>query len=129
MKSEHFRLLPALFLVLSSAALASTTWYVNGVVGSDTNNCLSATTACKTIARAVQRASSGDSIRISVATYRENLSIGINLTLLGSGTDSTMIDGRLKGEVVSIVSTNAHVSLSRKWRSPMAKVESTTRVS
>ncbi len=33
-------LLMALFLTLASSALASTTWYVNGVSGSDSNNCL-----------------------------------------------------------------------------------------
>ena len=39
-------LLLALFLTLPSTILASTRWYVNGVTGSDTNNCLSSATVC-----------------------------------------------------------------------------------
>jgi hypothetical protein len=35
----------ALFLALAPAALASTTWYVDGVNGSDINDCKSPTTA------------------------------------------------------------------------------------
>jgi len=47
MRHNHARvLLMALFLVPASSALASTIWYVNGVNGSDGNNCLSPTTAC-----------------------------------------------------------------------------------
>jgi hypothetical protein len=38
-----------LFLALAPSALASTTWYVDGVNGNDGNNCTSAQTACKTI--------------------------------------------------------------------------------
>src|SRR5262252_894523 len=64
---------------LVSAALASTTWYVNGVNGSDSNNCKSATTACKTIGHAISLASSGDSIMVAAATYSEDLTISISL--------------------------------------------------
>jgi hypothetical protein len=49
-------------------ALASTTWYVNGVTGRDSNNCKSSTTACKTIGHAIFRAASGDSIMVAAAT-------------------------------------------------------------
>lgn len=34
-------LILALLLLLGSTALATTTWYVNGVIGNDNNNCLS----------------------------------------------------------------------------------------
>ena len=49
---------------LAPTALASTTWYVDGVNGSDSNNCLAADTACKTIwacdlARCVRRFHNG----------------------------------------------------------------------
>jgi hypothetical protein len=40
---------PTLFLALAPAALASTTWFVDGVNGSDSNDCKSAATACKTM--------------------------------------------------------------------------------
>src|ERR1700730_7840388 len=42
-------LLPtALLLSQASAALASTTWYVNGLTGSDSNPCLASLATCKT---------------------------------------------------------------------------------
>src|ERR1700757_4048383 len=75
-------LLTALSL-LGSVASASTR-YVDGVNGSDMNNCLSSESACKTIGHAVSLASSGDSIMVAAATYSENLTIGTSLTLIGS---------------------------------------------
>lgn len=50
-----------LSLVLTPAALGST-WYVNGLSGSDSNNCDSPTTPCKTIGRAISLAASGDTM-------------------------------------------------------------------
>ena len=43
-------------------ALASTTWYVDGVSGSDNNDCKTPTTACKTIGHAISLAGSRDTI-------------------------------------------------------------------
>jgi hypothetical protein len=57
-----------ILLILPSAALANA-WYVDGVNGSDTNNCETASAACKTITQAVSLASSGDSVMIAPATY------------------------------------------------------------
>ena len=54
-------LLLALSLASAPTARAITTWYVDGANGSDSNNCLSPTTACKTIGHAISRAASGDS--------------------------------------------------------------------
>jgi hypothetical protein len=104
-------LLAGLFLALASTALASTTWYVNGVSGSDSNNCTSQTTACKSIGHAISLALSGDSIMVAPAAYSENLTIGSNLTLIGSGAATTIIDGGGVGTVVSI-SKGWKVSLS-----------------
>ena len=59
-------LLIALFLSLAPTALASATWYVNGMSGSDGNACSSPTNACKTIGHAISLASSGDSTIVSV---------------------------------------------------------------
>jgi predicted outer membrane repeat protein len=101
-----------LFLAIASTALASTTWYVNGVHGSDSNNCMSTQTACKTIGHAISRASSGDSIMVAAATYKENLTIGLSLTVIGSGASTTIIDGRGVGTVVTSPSTSANVKLS-----------------
>jgi len=97
------KLLPmALFLVLVPAALASNTWYVDGVNGNDNNNCLSPQTACKTIGHAISLASSGDSIMVAPATYTENLTIGISLKIIGSGAATTIVDGGGVGTVLSI---------------------------
>lgn len=99
--------------VNTPSALASTTWYVNGVSGSDSNTCTSVTSACKTIAHAISLASSGDSIVVAAATYKENLSIGIGLQIVGSGSSTTIIDGGGVASVVTISSTTASVTLSR----------------
>ena len=83
MRPNHFSLIVA-FLVLTETALASTTWYVNGVGGSDSNNCTSSTTACKTIGHAISLARSGDSIMVVTATYLENLNIRKALKIRGA---------------------------------------------
>jgi hypothetical protein len=102
------KLLGTLLLALAQFASA-TTWYVNGVNGSDSNNCKTATTACKTIGHAIALAASGDSIKIAAATYTENLKIRISLKLVGSGASDTIIDGRpagIAGIVVTIVNSS-----------------------
>src|ERR1700680_3492970 len=93
--------------------MASNTWYVDGVNGSDNNNCKSRQHACKTIGHAISLASSGDSIMIAAATYTENLTIGVSLKVIGSGAKTTIIDGGDSGTVVTISNANAHVTLSK----------------
>ena len=111
MKHKLWLPLLLLALTLSQAALSSTTWYVDGVHGSDNNNCKSPTTACKTIAHAISLAHSGDSILVAAATYTENLTIGFSLKLIGSGAQTTIIDGGAKGTVVTI--PTGHVTLAK----------------
>jgi hypothetical protein len=106
-------LFAAVFLALASTAMASTTWYVNGVSGSDSNNCMSAQTACKTIGHAISLAASGDSIMVAAATYTEHLSISLSLNVIGSGASTTIIDGVGVDTVVTISSGTAHVTLSK----------------
>jgi hypothetical protein len=113
MKHKLWLSLLLLALTLCPAALASTTWYVDGVHGSDNNNCKSAQNACKTIGHGISLAHSGDSILVAAATYTENLTIGMSLKLIGSGAQTTIIDGGAKGTVVSIASSNSHVTLSK----------------
>ena len=98
------KLLGTLILVLAPLASA-TTWYVNGVSGSDSNTCESATTPCKTIGHGIALASSGDTIKVAAATYTENLTISINLKLIGSGASTTILDGGAINTVVTIYST------------------------
>jgi len=106
-------LLNAMFLALGSTALATTTWYVNGVSGSDSNNCLSTSSACKTVGHAISLAASGDSIKVAAAIYTENFTLGKSLNILGGGASTTIIDGGGASTVVTISKTTAHVTLSK----------------
>ena len=92
-KSRKLTCVVALMLFAVPTALATTTFYVNGLTGNDRNNCLSASTACKTIGHAILRAASGGSISVGSATYKENLSIGKNLRITGAGAITTIVDG------------------------------------
>src|SRR5215472_2876467 len=98
--------------MLGSLAWATTTWYVNGVSGSDSNDCTSPTTACKTIGHSISLAASGDTIKVAAATYMENLTIGNSLRVLGAGPSRTDINGGGVGRVIVISSATAHVTLS-----------------
>src|SRR6266581_1423473 len=106
------KLTTALLLALCVPIASATTWYVNGVSGSNSNNCKSPTTACKTIGHAISLAVSGDSIIVAHAIYAENLTIGKNMTILGSGAATTIIDGGGTATVVTI-SNGTHVTLSK----------------
>jgi len=106
------RLIIPLLLTLTPVAIASTTWYVNGVSGNNTNNCKSPATACKTIKHALSLTSAGDSVRVASATYKENLTIGISMKIVGSGANTTILDGGGVARVITISSNTAHVTLS-----------------
>lgn len=103
----------ALFLALAPSALASNRWYVDGVNGSDTNDCLSSATACKTIGHAISLTSSGDGISVAPATYAENLVIATSLMIIGSRTATTIIDGNQAGTVFTISGATTRVLLSK----------------
>jgi hypothetical protein len=83
------------------------------VNGNDINDCKSAQTAWKTIGHAISLASSWDTITVAPATYTENLTIGINLKVIGSSASTTIIDGGGIGTVVTICATNVRVRLSK----------------
>jgi len=99
-----------LFLALAPSSLASTTWYVNGVTGNDSNTCASPITACKTIGHPISLASSGDSIIVAPAIYTENLTINFSLNLVGSGASTTIIDGGGVNRVIYISSGTVTLS-------------------
>jgi Na+/H+-translocating membrane pyrophosphatase len=108
-------LLLALSLLVVPIVLASSTWYVDGVNGSNKNNCKTAQTACKTIKHGISLAHSGDSIMVATATYKENLTIPFSLKVLGSGASTTIIDGGGSNTFKSVVATSfgADVTLSK----------------
>jgi hypothetical protein len=101
-----------LFLALAPTAMASTTWFVNGANGSDSNNCKSSSTACKTIGHAISLAASGDSIIVASGTYKENLRITISVAIRGSRAAATIIDGGGRNTVVTIANAGTKVTLS-----------------
>jgi len=103
----------AVFLSLAPTALASSTWYVDAVHGSDNNDCKSPQTACKTIGHAISLASARDSIMVAAATYTENLTIRVSLKIVGSGATTTIIDGGGVSTVVTIPHAGSHVTLSK----------------
>jgi len=113
MRLNNTRLMTmALSLVLTPAALTSTR-YVNGLNGSDSNSCTSATTPCKTIGHAISLAASGDTVMVAAATYAENLTINITVNVIGSGASTTIIDGGGVRTAVTISNSTAHVTLSK----------------
>lgn len=95
-------ILLAFSLAVIPVAGASTIWYVNGVNGNDGNDCKSSSTACKTIGHSISLASSGDSVKVAPATYTENLTIGINLKIVGASAKTAIIDGGRAGTVVTV---------------------------
>src|SRR6516164_11190454 len=100
-----------ILMALSPAALTASTWYVDGANGNDNNNCLSASTACKTIGHAISLAGSGDSILVTAGLYQEHLTIAVNVSLIGSG-QGTIIDGQSTDRVVNISVATVVVTLS-----------------
>jgi uncharacterized protein DUF1565 len=103
-------LIVALFLALHPATFASTTWYVNGVNGNDHSDCKSSQTPCKTIKHAIALASSGDTVRVGAATYKENLSITFSITISGSNAATTIIDGGGINSVVTVSGSGVTLS-------------------
>src|SRR5215813_3526736 len=92
----------------------STTWYVDGVNGNDSNDCMSPTTACRTIGHAISLAASGDSIKVAAATYIENLTIGVSVKLTGAGATNTVIYGSgVFPSTVVTIPTGVDVTLSK----------------
>jgi len=112
-RSKHATaLIASLFLVLIPASVCSTKWYVNGVTGRDANDCKSLTSACKTLGHTLSLASSGDSIMVAAATYKENLTVAIDVSIIGSGAAKTIVDGGGVNRVF-VISSGANVNLSK----------------
>ncbi len=105
-------LLVALFLASVPMALASNTWYVDGVNGNDDNDCTTEQTACKTIGHAIALAHWRDSIMVAPAVYTENLQIKHSVKIVGSDAATTIVDGNQVTTVFWISYTKAHVYLS-----------------
>jgi uncharacterized Zn-binding protein involved in type VI secretion len=89
---------------------ASGTWFV-APTGNDTNDCLSAATACKTISAAIGKAADGDTLIIAAGIYTERPGrVSKSLTLMGAGAEDTILDGG--GDNNSILWIDAMMSIS-----------------
>jgi parallel beta-helix repeat protein len=64
----------------------------------------------KTIQEAINNASSGDIIFVRNGMYAENIVINKSITLIGEGRESTIIDGKATGNVISIKASNVTIS-------------------
>jgi hypothetical protein len=113
MKSRKLICLVALTLFAAlPEATASSKWYVDGVHGSDNNNCKSRQHACKTISNALSLTLPGDSIFVAPATYHETLFIYFNLEIIGSGAKTTIVDGGGVNSQVVVVGSEPKVAVT-----------------
>jgi pectin methylesterase-like acyl-CoA thioesterase len=78
------------FIVFYSAAAAASDWYVDGAVASSGDG-TSWATAFKTITEGINGASAGDAIHVAVGTYQERLVVNKQLSITGTGWDSTIV--------------------------------------
>jgi hypothetical protein len=100
-------------MTLVPTVLAST-WYVDGVNGSDNNDCRSRQHACKTISNAISLTLPNDSILVAAATYHEGLFIPFELKIIGSSAKTTIVDGGGVSQVAVIGSEpRVQVTLSQ----------------
>ena len=110
MKSRKLICVAALTLFAAAPmAMASSKWYVDGVHGSDNNNCESRQHACKTISNALSLTLPGDSIFVAPAIYHETLFIYFNLEIIGSGAKTTIVDGGGVNSQVVVVGSEPKV--------------------
>jgi hypothetical protein len=113
MKSRKLMCVAALTLFAAvPTAMASSKWYVDGVHGSDNNNCRSRQHACKTISNAISLTLPGDFIFVAPATYQESLFIPFNLEIIGSGAKTTIIDGGGVNSQVVVVGSEPRVQVT-----------------
>lgn len=112
----------AIFIVLSltasQGAHAAMTRYANASTGSDAgNDCTNVSSPCKTITRAINQSSAGDTISVAAGDYSAAsngetlpLNIDIDLTLNGAGAASTILDAANASRVMIIGGVTANLS-------------------
>jgi len=112
MKSGKLMCVAVLTLLAAvPTAVASSKWYVDGVNGSDNNDCQSRLHACKTISNAISLTLPGDVVLVAPATYHESLFIPFNLKIIGSGAKTTIIDSGGVNRQVIVVGSEPKVQV------------------
>ena len=94
------------------APLGDVTFYVDGLKGSDKNDCLSPQSACKTIQHAVAISGSGDKIVVAPAVYRENVNVHHGVQIIGAGPDKTIVDAHMNGSGISVAFATIDVTIA-----------------
>src|SRR5437773_12365940 len=59
--------------------------FVSTAGGDAANDCLSSVSPCRTVARGLAEAASGDTVKVGAGTYHENVSVSTPITLTLSG--------------------------------------------
>lgn len=87
MKIRLLTILAAILAATSVGWAETSTIYVNGSSGNDTNNSGTNVSPVKTIAKAITLVSDGGTIYVAAGEYTENIEISKPLSLIGSGTN------------------------------------------
>lgn len=84
---------PLFFTGIAHAATGNTL-YVNSATGDDRRTCLDQTNPCRTVAKAIENSSDGDTIQVAAGTYSlaSTLSIDKSVAIDGAGVGSTIIN-------------------------------------
>jgi titin len=77
----------------SAAPSCTTTCFVNGATGSDSNSGTTAGTALATVNAALTQVSAGGTIVVAAGTYTEQLVVNKAVTITGAGQATTIIQG------------------------------------
>ena len=89
---------------------AASNVYVNDATGSDSNDCATAVTACKTIGEGINKATAGDIILVATGVYSEHITLSKSVTISGTGSSNVFVDGSYTGRVFTI-NSSANVTL------------------
>jgi hypothetical protein len=84
----------------AQAAPLAATWYVDPA-GDDSDTCTTVISPCQTVGGAISKAADDDTIVVAAGVYTENLLITKDLTVIGAGRESTILDGNQAGRVVA----------------------------
>ena len=83
-------------------------WFVDPA-GSDANDCLTPSTACLTIQKAVDKTASGGTVHIAAGTYLGSVIVQKDLTLQGPGASAAAIDGVGTRRPLEVVNSTVEV--------------------